>query len=534
MKRWSKWQTWFQFSIGIILVSCSPSKPKDQGVFLYNEHSGITSLDPLYARNLANIWAVQWMYEGLTRLNSEDSIVLGLADSWARDSTAKVWSLQLRKGVYFHSNPELPVGYTLNNHDVVRSFYRAKNHPFSAWILEGLDTIIAVDSHKIELYFVQPKPDLLALLSVPALSILPAPLIEQVPASFWRTNACGTGPFQLKLWEEGEKMVLPVFSQYWRLNSVQQNSHKLKGIAVQFVKELQSAKLDFLMGNLAIFQGSDPQINEELIQLAKQPNASFRVVNGDFLNTEYLGFNLKGKHPVCRSSALRKALSALLDIPKVIKEVRGGLGEPSGVAFCPAALRSGNSSNLSDSKVNLRKEAMMWLKKAGFNHPSEVPPLILHTDPAYAYFCSALIYPWVTEGFNVRLEVVERSTLKSMVAKGQVDFFRASWIADYPSALNVLGIFKSNRVPPNGPNYTFFMNDTVDAALHILETRTSGLDRELAIETIQAALVEHVPVIPLYFDAYLRFERKEYLGLKSNSLNQLDAVEVHMVDVEAP
>jgi peptide/nickel transport system substrate-binding protein len=177
---------------------------------------------------------------------------------------------------------------------------------------------------------------------------------------------------------------------------------------------------------------------------------------------------------------------------------------------------------------------MMWLKKAGFNHPSEVPPLILHTDPAYAYFCSALIYPWVTEGFNVRLEVVERSTLKSMVAKGQVDFFRASWIADYPSALNVLGIFKSNRVPPNGPNYTFFMNDTVDAALHILETRTSGLDRELAIETIQAALVEHVPVIPLYFDAYLRFERKEYLGLKSNSLNQLDAVEVHMVDVEAP
>jgi ABC-type transport system substrate-binding protein len=534
MKGLGKWHIGLQFAIGLIFVSCSTSNPKDQGVFLYNEHSGITSLDPLYARNLANIWAVQWVYEGLTRLNSEDSIVLGLAESWTRDSSAMIWSFQLRKGVYFHPNPKLPKGYTLTSQDVVQSFYRARNHPFSAWILEDLDTLIAEDSHKIKFHFVHPKPDLLALLSVPALSILPAPLIEKMPVSFWRTNACGTGPFQFQAWEEGEKMVLPIFSQYWRRSSSYQKTDKIKGIAIQFVKELQSAKLDFLMGNLAVFQGSDPQINDELVQLSKLPNSPFRVVKGNFLNTEYLGFNLKGKHPVCHSSALRKALRTLLDVPKVITEVRSGLGEASGLRFCSSVLIPGKVTNQPDSKINQRQEAMKWLRKAGYNHPNEVPPLILHTDPAYAYFCSALIYPWVAEGFNVRLEVVERSTLKSMVAKGQIDFFRASWIADYPSAFNVLGIFKSNRVPPNGPNYTYFENDTVDAALHILETRTSNFERGLAIETIESVLMDHAPVIPLYFDAFIRFERKECMGLKSNSLNQLDAVDVYMVDLEAP
>lgn len=531
MKTGVKWHIGLQFAIGLILISCSSSNPKDERVFLYNEHSGITSLDPLYARNLANIWAVQWVYEGLTRLNSGDSIVPGLAESWARDSAARVWRLQLRKDVLFHPNPKLSNGYVLTSRDVVQSFYRARNHPFSAWMLEDLDTIVAVDFHTVELYFAHPKPDLPALLSVPALSILPAPLIETMPALFWRTNACGTGPFRFRAWEEGEKMVLPEFPKCWRHSTTHSKTNRIKGIAIQFVKELQSAKLDFLMGNLAVFQGADPQINEELVQLALKPEAPFRVVKGDFLNTEYLGFNLQGKHPVCHSSALRKALRVLLDVPKVIKEVRSGLGEACGSAFCPTALAGITVPNPSVSKINPRQEAMMWLRKAGFNHPSEVPLLILHTDPAYAYFCSALIYPWVAEGFNVRLEVVERSTLKSMVAKGQVDFFRASWIADYPSALNVLGIFKSERVPPNGPNYTYFKNDTIDAALHVLETQTNALERNLAIEKIESVLTEHAPVIPLYFDAFIRFERKEYLGLKSNSLNQLDAFGVHMVNL---
>lgn len=521
--KFSRIRLWtFRISLGLLAACSLPSSTK-QAVLLYNEHSGITSLDPLYARNLANIWAVQWTYEGLTKLNSDNKIVPCLADAWVCDSTGKVWTISLRKGVFFHPNPDLIVGYQLNSRDVVLSLDRAQNHPFSAWILEGLDTLISNGDFEIELHFSRSVPDLPALLSIPALSILPAPLLESKPVEYWRTIACGTGMFRLQTWVEGEKMVLPRFESYWNKTRMASKGVPVQGIAIQFVKEIQSAKLDFLRGSLAFLQGADPQVNDELRMLAQQPSASFRVVQGDFLNTEYLGFNLQGKHPACGSAALRKSLAAFLDVSKVLKEVRSGMGQDAEGRFCPLSLVEVGAKPNELQGQDQRAKALAWLKRAGYNHPREVPPLVLHTDPAYAYFCSALIYPWVSEGFRVRLEVLERSTLKSMVAKGQLDFFRASWIADYPSASNVLGIFHSNRIPPNGPNYSFFKNDTLDQACEVLSKSTETEKQREAIEQIESLLSHHAPVIPLYFDAFLRFERKEFQGLTSNVLNQLDA-----------
>ncbi len=514
---------WYsRFALGLI-GACSLPNSADQGVLVYNEHSGITSLDPLYARNLANIWAVQWVYEGLTRLNSENRIEPCLAESWVCDSTGREWTFSLRKEVFFHPNPNLVQGYTLNSRDVVMSLDRARKHPFSAWILEDLDTLFSIGPQTIVLHFSKAMPDLPALMSIPALSIQPAPLLDSKTSDYWRTMACGTGMFRLQTWVEGEKMVLPRFDLHWNKPVSTLAGTPIKGVAIQFVKEIQSAKLDFLSGSLGFFQGADPQVNDELRVLTKKSKSPIRMVQGDFLNTEYLGFNLQGKHPACRSAALRKALRAFLDVPRVLNEVRSGMGQAAAGRFCPPALVSANLTLPELSPQDQRAEALAWLKKAGYTQPSEVPPLVLHTDPAYAYFCSALIYPWVSEGFRVRLEVVERSTLKSMVAKGQLDFYRASWIADWPSASNVLGIFHSERIPPKGPNYSFFDNDSLDQALSVLSERTDPQKQQSAIEQIESILNHHAPVIPLYFDAYLRFERKEFQGLQSNVLNQLDA-----------
>ena len=185
------------------------------------------------------------------------------------------------------------------------------------FVLNGLDSLVSTGDAELKLFFSRPVPDLPALLSIPALSIMPAPLLETKPLEFWRTMACGTGMFRLQTWVEGEKMVLPRFDSHWNKPNTALKGLPNKGVAVQFVKEIQSAKLDFLRGSLAFLQGADPQVNDELRLLSKQPGASFRVVQGDFLNTEYLGFNLNGKHPACHSAALRKSLRAFLDVSRV-------------------------------------------------------------------------------------------------------------------------------------------------------------------------------------------------------------------------
>ena len=54
------------------LISCENSKTKIENgltVFKYNEHKNINSLDPAFAKDNANIWAVNQLFNGLVEMN---------------------------------------------------------------------------------------------------------------------------------------------------------------------------------------------------------------------------------------------------------------------------------------------------------------------------------------------------------------------------------------------------------------------------------------------------------------------------------
>ncbi len=48
-------------------------------VFRYNEFSNITSLDPAFAKDQANIWACNQLYNGLLQLDDQLHICPGIA-----------------------------------------------------------------------------------------------------------------------------------------------------------------------------------------------------------------------------------------------------------------------------------------------------------------------------------------------------------------------------------------------------------------------------------------------------------------------
>ena len=54
------------------LISCKNSKTKienNHAVFKYNEHKNINSLDPAFAKDNANIWAVNQLFNGLVEMD---------------------------------------------------------------------------------------------------------------------------------------------------------------------------------------------------------------------------------------------------------------------------------------------------------------------------------------------------------------------------------------------------------------------------------------------------------------------------------
>ena len=60
---------------------------------------------------------------------------------------------------------------------------------------------------------------------------------------------------------------------------------------------------------------------------------------------------------------------------------------------------------------------------------------------------------------SISINIVPASTLRQGKSTGKFEMFRASWIADYPDSENYLGLFYSNNLAPNGPNYTHFKNN---------------------------------------------------------------------------
>ena len=82
------------FGIAFIFFSCKRINKtySDKDVFRYNEHSNITSLDPAFARDQRNIWAVNQLFNGLVRLDDSLRVQPDIAKSWSISSFVKIKS----------------------------------------------------------------------------------------------------------------------------------------------------------------------------------------------------------------------------------------------------------------------------------------------------------------------------------------------------------------------------------------------------------------------------------------------------------
>ena len=62
----------YWFLLTILLLSCKGKQDThNRQVFRYNESAGITSLDPAFAKDQANIWACNQLFNSLVQLDSQ-------------------------------------------------------------------------------------------------------------------------------------------------------------------------------------------------------------------------------------------------------------------------------------------------------------------------------------------------------------------------------------------------------------------------------------------------------------------------------
>ena len=103
-----------------------------------------------------------------------------------------------------------------------------------------------------------------------------------------------------------------------------------------------------------------------------------------------------------------------------------------------------------------------------------------------------------------------------------MDFFRASWIADYPDAENYLSLFYSKNFAPNGPNYTHFSNNEYDKIYENSLRETNPEKSKLIYSRLDSIISSKSIIVPLFYDEVIRFVSKNVVGMEINATNLLD------------
>jgi len=96
----------FLITICLLLFSCQSKYKLDKKlkIFRYNEHSNIYSLDPAFSKTIANILAVNQLFNGLVQLDDSLHVKPDIAKSWHISNQGKTYTFILRPDVYFHKN----------------------------------------------------------------------------------------------------------------------------------------------------------------------------------------------------------------------------------------------------------------------------------------------------------------------------------------------------------------------------------------------------------------------------------------------
>jgi peptide/nickel transport system substrate-binding protein len=531
--------------LSILLFSCGKNdKAKaidGKKIFRYNEAAGITSLDPARSRNRENIWACNHLYNGLVQMDDNLKIQPSIASRWEISEDGKTYTFYLRNDVTFHDHELFPngKGRKVTAKDFVYSFNRIIDEKVAspgAWIFNNLDFIeefnfepfVALNDTTLQIHLSQSFPPFLGILTMQYCSVVAHEVVEYYRNDYGN-NPIGTGPFKFKMWDEGNKMVFLKNENYFEKDDDGSSLPYIDGVAITFLKDREVEFFKFLGDEFDFVNGREGENRDNLFtpegKLKPEYKEKYDLQVSSQLNTEYLGFLVDEDLDIVANSPLKKkmvrqAINYAFNRKQMMTYLRKGIGTPANAGFIPKGLPSFNDSIVKGYSYNPEK-AKELLYAAGFPNGKNLPEITLFTTATYVDLCEFIQHQLIEVGIKTKVEILQPTTHRELISRSKLNFFRKSWMADYPDAENYLALFYSKNFTPHGPNYTHFKNFQFDKLYEMSQLETNDSARYHLYQEMDKIIIEEAPIVPLYYDQVVRLTNGNVKDLGINALNLL-------------
>ena len=534
-------------SIGVLLFTVlglggckNVDKKSPQQIFHYNEDVSVTTLDPAFVRSQSENWIVSQIFNGLIDLDAQLQPVPALAKSWEISTDLLTYTFHLRSDVNFCFVDKQGKVTTrkMVASDVAYSLSRIADPATSspgAWIFVGkIDSqlnrvFIAPNDSTFVLKLVSPAASLLGLLSTNFGYVVPKEY-ARLDKSYLARNPVGTGPFYVRRWEDEIKLVMRKNPHYHEKDTQGVPLPYLDAINVTFVKNKQTAFMQFAAGSYDFFNGLEGSFKDELLtdQAMLKPKYAqkMKAIITPFLNTEYVGCYLgeyPGKTNWLKDVHLRRALFYAVDKQKLVRFFRNGLGDAGDWGVVPPILNAHEKETITEANAAWQK-ALAEYQQSSYAKQTNKPEIVLSTTADYLDMMVYLQETWGRLGVKIKVDIQTGGMLRQLRNEGKLMLFRGSWIADYTDAENFLACYYAPYLSPMGPNYTHFEDAQFDTLYRLIEVGESGQKASLRKQYIQQAnqiLIDQAPVIPLYYDKSIRLIQPWVQGLENDAANRL-------------
>jgi peptide/nickel transport system substrate-binding protein len=191
--------------------------------------NSLNRLDPLLTTIGDEYIYDNLVFNGLTRMAEDMTILPDLAETWDYSTDLKTWTFHLRQGVKFHD------GTVMTSADVVAMFERLLDPANNAPSRSGYDMVASVaapDAHTVVFTLNSAYGGFADIMSDRQVKVVPRAKVAQLP-----TQPIGTGPFKFVSYTPGDRVILAKNPDYFEAGLP-----KLDGVELRIIPEM-SAKL---------------------------------------------------------------------------------------------------------------------------------------------------------------------------------------------------------------------------------------------------------------------------------------------------